>query len=127
MQIASGKKVRLLGRIDGVNPNLISIGDYSVIGAESALLSHCPVKGAQPCTVGNFVYISFGALILPGVTVGDQSIVGAGAVVTKDVPAGTIVAGNPARIIRVLADEEMERIRETLLNDKIFGRDDVCQ
>ena len=118
-----GKKVRLLGRIDGVNPHLISIGDYSVIGAQSALLAHCPINGSQPCKVGNYVYIAFGALILPGVTVGDHSVIGAGAVVTRDVPEGTIVAGNPAKVIRVLTETEKDNMQEIMFNDRLFGWD----
>lgn len=116
-----GKMVRLLGTVDGLNPNLVSIGDYSVIGVHSALLSHCPIRGAQPCRVGRFVYISFGALILPGVTIGDHAVVGAGAVVTRDVPESTIVAGNPARLIRTITDEERDRIERTMLEGRLFN------
>ena len=50
--------------------------------------------------IGRNAWIGAGATILPGVTVGDNAVVGAASVVTKDVPANTIVAGNPARIIR---------------------------
>jgi len=95
-----GEKVRLLGRIDGVNPQLVSIGDYTVVGAASALLAHCPVKGPMPCRVGSFVYISYGAIILPGVTIGDHALIGAGAVVTRDIPAGAVAVGNTARVLR---------------------------
>jgi maltose O-acetyltransferase len=52
--------------------------------------------------IGDGVWIGFGALILPGVTVGDKSVVAAGAVVHKDVPARVIVGGNPMRIIRAI-------------------------
>jgi acetyltransferase-like isoleucine patch superfamily enzyme len=45
-------------------------------------------------------YLGAGAIILPGVTVGEQAVVGAGAVVTKDVPAGNVVAGSPARELK---------------------------
>jgi len=118
-----GKKVRLLGSIDGINPHLVSIGNYSVVGVQSALLAHCPIKGALPCKIGDYVYVGYGALVMPGVTVGNHSIVGAGAVVTKDVPEGSIVAGNPARIIRQLTDVEKDNIREVMLNDRLFGWD----
>jgi acetyltransferase-like isoleucine patch superfamily enzyme len=51
--------------------------------------------------VGNNVWIGYGACILRGVTVGDNAVVGTGAVVTKDVPANAVVAGVPARVIRM--------------------------
>lgn len=51
----------------------------------------------QPIRIGRNVWIGAGALILPGVTIGDDALIGAGSVVTRDVPAGVTVAGNPAR------------------------------
>lgn len=53
-----------------------------------------------PITIGNDVWIGGSCVVLAGVTVGDNSIVAAGSVVTKDVPANTIVAGNPAKILK---------------------------
>jgi maltose O-acetyltransferase len=52
---------------------------------------------AKPITIGDDCWIGGGAIISPGVTIGDRCIVGAGSVVTKDVPADTIVVGNPAK------------------------------
>lgn len=59
----------------------------------------------QPVTIGNDVWIGHGAMILKGVTVGERSIVAARAVVSRDVPADCIVAGNPARLVKQLAEE----------------------
>jgi acetyltransferase-like isoleucine patch superfamily enzyme len=56
-----------------------------------------------PVVIGNDVWIGHGAMILKGVRIGDRAIVGARAVVTRDVPADTVVAGNPARIVRQLS------------------------
>ena len=53
----------------------------------------------RPVTIGRNVWIGGGALVLPGVTIGDDAIVGAGSVVTRDVAAGATVAGVPARIV----------------------------
>lgn len=56
--------------------------------------------------ISNKVWIGFNCIILKGVTIGEGAVVGAGSVVTKDVPAWTIVAGNPARIIREIPENE---------------------
>lgn len=57
---------------------------------------------ARPISIGNNVWIGAQCCILPGVTVGDNSIIGAGSVVTKDIPANSLAAGNPCRVIREL-------------------------
>jgi len=59
-----------------------------------------------PVTISNKVWIGFNSIILSGVTIGEGAVIGAGSVVTKDVPAWTIVAGNPARIIREIPPDE---------------------
>ncbi len=48
------------------------------------------------------MWLGGGAVVLPGVTIGDDSVIGAGAVVTRDVPAGVVAVGNPARVVRKL-------------------------
>lgn len=62
----------------------------------------CAEVPAKPIRIARNVWIGFGACVLPGVTIGQGSIVGARSVVTADVPPFTIVAGNPARVIRQL-------------------------
>jgi len=57
-----------------------------------------------PVRIGHRAWIGFNAIILRGVTIGDEAIVAAGAVVTKDVPPRSVVAGNPARVVRSLDD-----------------------
>ncbi|GAA4897383.1 sugar O-acetyltransferase [Tessaracoccus lubricantis] len=59
-------------------------------------------ESGSPITLEDNVWLGGGVIVLPGVTIGENSIVGAGSVVTKDVPPGIVVAGNPARVIREL-------------------------
>jgi acetyltransferase-like isoleucine patch superfamily enzyme len=59
---------------------------------------------AKPIVIERNVWIAAGATIIGGVTVGENSVVAAGSVVTKDVPPNTLVGGNPARVIRLIAD-----------------------
>lgn len=66
---------------------------------------HLPLKGNT--TIGNDVWLGLAATILPGICIGNGSVVGAAAVVTHDVPAYTIVAGNPAKVIRKRFDDEV--------------------
>jgi virginiamycin A acetyltransferase len=69
-----------------------------------------PPKGDT--VVGNDVWIGYEAVIMPGVTIGDGAVVGARSVVTRDIPAYHIVAGNPARVVRPrLGQAEIERLR----------------
>ena len=86
----------------------IEIGDDTFIAPKVNLITLNHVVNpfersttiAKPIKIGKRVWIGIAATVLPGVTIGDNSILGAGAVVTKDVPPNVIVAGNPARIIK---------------------------
>ncbi|RZK63133.1 MAG: sugar O-acetyltransferase [Hymenobacter sp.] len=57
---------------------------------------------AKPIVVGEDVWVGGGAILCPGVSIGDRTVIGAGSVVTKDLPADVLAAGNPCRVIRVL-------------------------
>jgi maltose O-acetyltransferase len=61
------------------------------------------LESARAIRIGNNVWIGGGAIVLPGVTIGDDAVVGAGSVVTRDVAPATLVAGNPARVLRSIA------------------------
>ncbi|MEQ1757822.1 MAG: DapH/DapD/GlmU-related protein [Vicinamibacterales bacterium] len=61
-------------------------------------------SNVKPIVIGNDVWIGAGVYVMKGVHIGDRSIIGAGSVVTKNIPADVIAAGNPARVIKSLAD-----------------------
>jgi len=58
------------------------------------------LETAEPISVGNNVWFGGNVTVLPGVTIGDNCVIGAGSVVTKDIPAGSIAVGNPCRVIK---------------------------
>jgi NDP-sugar pyrophosphorylase family protein len=67
------------------------------------------IGGSEPVVIGNNVWLGDSSIICKGTTIGDNSIIGAGSVVTKDIQANVIAAGNPAKVIRKLnADEPMK-------------------
>lgn len=90
----------------------ITIGDDVQIGPNVQLLTpthpldadarRAKWEGAQPITIGDNVWLGGGVIVCPGVTIGADTVVGAGAVVTKDLPARVLAVGNPARVIRAL-------------------------
>ncbi|TFD93261.1 sugar O-acetyltransferase [Cryobacterium lactosi] len=64
------------------------------------------LEAALPIVLGDNVWLGGGVIVLPGVSIGDNSVIGAGSVVTRDVPANVIAVGNPARVIRALPDDD---------------------
>lgn len=116
-----GEGTRLIGRLDGVNPQLIRIGRCCVIGQASAVLTHCPLRGAREVRIGDHVWIGYGAIVLPGVEIGSCSVVGAGSVVTRSVPERSVVAGSPARVLRRLEAHEAERLMRDLESGRPLG------
>jgi len=84
----------------------VNIGDYVLISWDCNILEnnfHTTTDGgirSAPVSIGDNVWIGCRTIILSGVAIGEGSVVAAGSVVTRDVPPGTLVAGNPARVIR---------------------------
>lgn len=88
-------------KLDTTHPSGIHVGEESYIAFGAAILTHDMTRGLYLDTrVGRHCFVGARSLILPGVTIGDGCIVGAGSIVTKSVPPRCIVGGNPARIIR---------------------------
>lgn len=77
---------------------------YTAIHPLDAQQRAAYVETAKPVILGCNVWIGGGAILLPGVTVGDNAVVGAGSVVAKDVPADCVVVGNPAKVIRKIME-----------------------
>jgi maltose O-acetyltransferase len=69
-------------------------------------------ESAEPIAVGDNVWLGGGAIVCPGVTIGEDTVVGAGAVVTRDLPAGVVAAGVPARIVREIGDRDRVEVPE---------------
>lgn len=64
----------------------------------------------KPVTIGSGVWIGGGAIICPGVTIGDHSVIGAGSVVTRDIPDGVLAVGNPCKVVRKITDAEKQNV-----------------
>lgn len=101
MDIHPTVDMSLSARFDKTNPAGIHIGEYSYVAFDARILSHDMTRNIRPHTrIGKHCFIGGRVLVLPGVEIGDHCLVGAGSVVTKSMPAGSIVAGNPAKVIR---------------------------
>jgi maltose O-acetyltransferase len=114
-----GENIRI-GARTFVNYNLtaldvaaITIGEDCQIGPNVQLLTPThpidpqprrdKLEAARPITIGDNVWLGGGVIVCPGVRIGDDSVIGAGSVVTRDIPAGVVAVGNPARVIREIA------------------------
>lgn len=92
----------------------VTIGDDCFIGPNVGLYTAChntdPVarnnrqEWAKPIHIGNNVWIGGNVTVLPGVSIGDNTTIGAGSVVTKDIPANSIAVGNPCKVVRTLPE-----------------------
>lgn len=124
-----GEGCRLAGVNFGSEPYLVSLGDH-VSAIQTVFITHDggvwvfrdkspEVDLMGPIKVGNNVFIGMDAKILPGVTIGDNVVIGAGAIVTKDIPSNCVAAGIPAKPIKTI-DEYWDSVKDKLVNTKQF-------
>jgi len=134
MKIGVGAWVAPTVKLDLIaNGRLITIGDYATITNGVRIICHdassyrrIRATWVAPVSIGNRAYIGVSSIILPGVKIGDDAIVAAGAVVTRDVAPCTIVGGVPAVAIGSVKEIDNRRMAEMktkmIFEDTIYGR-----
>ena len=101
MTIGNGVKISLKAKLDKTHPKGVHIGDDTYIAFDAAILTHDMARNLHVDTkIGARCFIGAKSLILPGVTIGNEVVVAAGSVVTRDIPNNSLVAGNPATVKR---------------------------
>ena len=111
-QICVGKRFFANFNFTVLDEAQVTIGDDCFIGPNVSIYTAChstdPVERnsrrewAEPVTIGDIVWIGGSVTILPGVTIGDNVTIGAGSVVTKDIPSNSIAVGNPCKVMKTL-------------------------
>lgn len=107
----------------------VTIGDYVYMGPNCNIFTPChPIhhelrkekvtEYALPVTVGSHSWIGGDVVITPGVTIGENCVIGAGSVVTKNIPDNSIAVGNPCKVIRQINDKDREYINSLILDDE---------
>ncbi len=101
MDISSSARISFGAKLDKTNPRGIHIGDESYVASGAIIFSHDFSRGLRKDTyIGKRCFIASNAIIMCGVKIGDEVVIGSGAIVTKDIPSNCIAVGNPARIIK---------------------------
>ncbi len=123
MNIAPDVRLSFKSRIDKTNPKGLTIGEKTMVTFDAIILSHdyASRRHAAKTVIGTHCFIGCGSIVMPNVTIGDHVIVAAGSVVTKDVPSNTIVAGNPAKIIK----EGIDTIAYGMLSEEYLASQDA--
>jgi acetyltransferase-like isoleucine patch superfamily enzyme len=132
-----GERCRFLGtsaKTFGSEPYLIRIGSHVTITDEVRFITHDggvwvlrdefpDIDVIAPIVVGNNVFIGLRAIIMPGVTIGDNSVVAAGSVVTRNVPKDVVVAGTPARVVRSLEEYRESTLKKSTKTKGLSPKD----
>jgi acetyltransferase-like isoleucine patch superfamily enzyme len=102
MDIHPDTLISLKALLDRTNPRGIHIGEGTAVSFEAVILAHDTIRDMHECdtVIGKFCQIGARSFIMPGIKIGDHCVVGAATVVTKDVPSGSVIVGNPGRIVR---------------------------
>ena len=101
MTIGENSRISSKAKLDKTHPKGVHIGSHSHIAFDVVILTHDFIRGRHVDTfVGDYSFIGGSSILLPGIRVGNHCIIGAGSVVTKDIPDNSIAVGNPARIVR---------------------------
>ncbi len=131
LQIGSNVYVAPWVLIDPIAAYLISIGDGSRLAPRAHVLAHDATSREAlgytrlaPVRIGNRVFVGADTLILPGVTIGDDSVIGAGSLVSSDIPAGSLAVGRPAKVVGNSRDF-FERRRERIEAGPRFALSDA--
>lgn len=113
-----GKNIYANFNLTCVDDTHICVGDYTLFGPHVILataghpilpeLRRLAYQYNAPIRIGRNCWIGAGAILLPGVTIGDDVVIGAGSVVTKDLPSGVVAVGNPCRILRTINEHDRE-------------------
>ena len=113
-----GKNVYFNFNVTLVDDTHIYVGDYSKFGpnvviatAGHPILPALREKAYQynaPVKIGKCVWLGAGVIVLPGVEIGDNCVIGAGSVVTKNIPANCVAVGNPCKVLREINDHDKE-------------------
>ena len=98
--IGKGSRVSRRARIDKTYPSGVHIGEYTTVTFDSVILTHDYVNNRHlDVYIGSYCFIGCGAVILPGVKIGDHCIIAANSLVVSDVPSNCVVVGNPAYVV----------------------------
>ena len=102
MDIHPTARIAFGSRLDKTHPQGIHIGKNTSVTTGVVVFSHdaCRCIWATDTFIGDYCFIGVNAIIMPGVNIGNEVIVGAGSIVTKDIPSNSLAVGNPAKVIK---------------------------